>query len=39
LTTLLYILGKLPLSFKRYKGWLKKIAELDGSFDADEIGK
>jgi beta-mannosidase len=34
-----YILGKPPLCFERYKGWLKKIADLDGLFDADDIGK
>ena len=34
-----YILGMPPLSFNRYKNWLKKIAELDGSFVADEVGK
>jgi len=34
-----YILGKPPLSFERYKGWLKKIAGLDNLFDADGIGK
>ena len=34
-----YILGMPPLSFNRYKGWLKKIAELDGAFDPKQVGK
>ena len=34
-----YMLGKPPFSFDRYKKWLRKIAELDGLFNADEIGK
>ncbi len=34
-----YMLGKPPFSFERYKGWLKKIAELDDLFDAAQIGK
>ncbi len=34
-----YVLGKPPLSFERYKAWLPKIAQLDGSFDAEQIGK
>lgn len=34
-----YVLGMPPFSFDRYKNWLKKIAELDGSFDAEQAGK
>lgn len=34
-----YVLGKPPLSFERYKRWLVKIAALDGSFDAGQVGK
>jgi len=33
-----YVLGTPPLSFERYKGWLRKIAGLDGAFDADLVG-
>jgi beta-mannosidase len=34
-----YVLGMPPFSFDRYKGWLKKIADLDGSFDASQVEK
>lgn len=34
-----YVLGKPPLSFARYQNWLKLIADLDGAFDANEVGK
>ncbi|MDR1600180.1 MAG: hypothetical protein LBS11_10000 [Oscillospiraceae bacterium] len=32
-----YVLGSPPWSFERYKGWLGKIAALDGSFDAQGV--
>ncbi|NLG26167.1 MAG: glycoside hydrolase family 2 [Clostridiales bacterium] len=34
-----YVLGKPPLSFERYKGWLKQIAALDNAFNAGQVGK
>ncbi len=34
-----YVLGMPPLSFEQYKAWLPKIAALDGSFDAQSIGR
>ena len=34
-----YVLGTPPFDFDRYKSWLKKIAGLDGAFDAGEVGK
>ncbi|HML49561.1 MAG TPA: hypothetical protein PKE04_22725, partial [Clostridia bacterium] len=34
-----YVLGTPPLSFERYKNWLYRIAELDGAFDAGQVGK
>lgn len=34
-----YVLGTPPLSFSRYRAWLQKIAALDESFSADQIGK
>ena len=34
-----YVLGKIPLSFRQYKGWLKKIAGLPEQFDADKVAK
>ena len=34
-----YLLGKPPFSLEKYRGWLKKIAALDGAFDADSVGK
>ena len=34
-----YMHGHSPFNFKKYKQQLKKIADLDGSFDADKIGK
>lgn len=34
-----YLLGSPPISFMRYKKWLRKIASLPFSFDADKISK
>jgi len=34
-----YILGMPPLNFERYKSWLKRIADLDGTFNPDQVGK
>ena len=34
-----YCLGKPPFSLDTYRIWLRKIAALDGSFDASEVGK
>lgn len=34
-----YLMGRPPFDFEQYKKWLHQIAQLDGSFDADEIGR
>ena len=33
------LIGGPPFSLERYRGWLSAIAGLDGSFDADQVGR
>ena len=34
-----FIMASPPMSFERYKKWLRLIAQMDGLFDADEIAR